>query len=126
MEGRANAQTLARAEGSSDWRRLISFPEFAGAPARTPFPTYTTASRTGLNGLALTGFLLSLFNFVCCCFGPLFSILGLLFSIIALFEIRRDPSQRGRTLAILGIILAVLGFFVSGGAILLWTLGLSR
>lgn len=30
-EGRANAQTLARAEGSNDWQPLSAFPEFADA-----------------------------------------------------------------------------------------------
>ena len=43
-EGRANAQTLARMEGTTEWKPLAAFPEFAGslrgmpsaAPAGTP------------------------------------------------------------------------------------------
>jgi GYF domain 2 len=35
-EGRANGATLVQAEGSGEWKRLDSFPEFAGLTFRTP------------------------------------------------------------------------------------------
>jgi hypothetical protein len=47
-EGRANAQTLVRAEGSNDWKPLSAFPEFAEAlgakTAATPPPRIGTAN----------------------------------------------------------------------------------
>jgi hypothetical protein len=35
-EGRANAQTQVLAEGSSEWKRLFDFPEFAPSPSIPP------------------------------------------------------------------------------------------
>jgi hypothetical protein len=37
-EGRANAQTLAQAEGATEWKPLSAFPEFAAALAVPPMP----------------------------------------------------------------------------------------
>jgi hypothetical protein len=119
-QGRANAQTLAIAEGGTEWRPLPAFPEFAlalaaaGAPA--PFPTLAAGSgaSTRTNGLAIAGFVLGLFSVICCFIGPLFGILGLIFSIIALVQINREPFHGGKGLAIAGIILSVLGFLVFG------------
>jgi Domain of unknown function (DUF4190) len=48
--------------------------------------------------------------FQCCT--PLFSTLGLIFSCAALAQINRNAAQRGRSLAIAGIILAILGYLV--------------
>ena len=39
LEGRANGQTLAQAQGSSEWKALLSFPEFASVlAAKFPSP----------------------------------------------------------------------------------------
>src|SRR5258708_26070706 len=45
-EGRVNAQTLARAEGETNWRPISTFPEFAAsfAPAAGPPPLGGAAS----------------------------------------------------------------------------------
>jgi hypothetical protein len=43
-EGRANGQTLVQAEGSPEWKPLVSFPEFAGALGGAPAPTAVPAS----------------------------------------------------------------------------------
>src|SRR4051794_31171613 len=85
-EGRANAQTLAQAEGTAEWKPLINFPEFTPVLAGTfqpippPFsvPPGYAVQRT--NGMAVTGFifgLLSIFCQICCCV-PIFPILGLI------------------------------------------------
>src|SRR5882672_5316198 len=53
-QGRANAQTMARAEGATDWKPLAQFPEFAAAlaakvpPPRVPGPTSGEQLGTGL------------------------------------------------------------------------------
>jgi hypothetical protein len=41
VEGRANASTLVQAEGSTDWKPLSSFPEFAAQPGPTPLGQYS-------------------------------------------------------------------------------------
>src|SRR5947207_4201053 len=39
LEGRANGQTLAQAQGSSEWKALLSYPEFASVlAAKFPAP----------------------------------------------------------------------------------------
>jgi hypothetical protein len=40
-EGRANGQTLVKAEGENDWKPMASFPEFAGLKFRTPPPPHS-------------------------------------------------------------------------------------
>lgn len=49
-ENRVNAQTLAQAEGTQDWKPLISFPEFGAdfkpSPSPTPAPPLATAAPT--------------------------------------------------------------------------------
>jgi len=120
-EGRANAQTRVLAEGGAEWRPLGTFPEFTAALAAVPTaPTLAPASTTGssltgkTNGLAIAGFVLGLFSLICCFIGPLFSILGLIFSCIGLAQINQQPFQRGKGLAIAGIILSVFGLLLFG------------
>jgi hypothetical protein len=116
-EGRVNAQTQAQAEGGSGWKPLGSFPEFAGAfpppPASPPppFPRHPAGSPPAAdNGMAVTGFVLSLIGVFCC--AGVFSTLGLVFSCVALSEMRDDPNHRSRGLAIAGIVLALFKFLV--------------
>jgi hypothetical protein len=117
-EGRANAQTLAQPAGSTEWKALGSFPEFSqvvlpvapGAPPPTsplrPAPSPTT------NSMAVAGLVFGLLGltggFLCC--GPLFSILGIVFSSVGLSQIKRNPSQEtGRGIAMTGLLLSILG-----------------
>lgn len=41
--GRANSQTMVQVEGSTEWRPLHSFPEFAGQFSASPAPPILTA-----------------------------------------------------------------------------------
>ncbi|HTA28877.1 MAG TPA: DUF4190 domain-containing protein [Candidatus Cybelea sp.] len=118
-EGRANAQSQVQVEGSTEWRALGTFPEFAAllasvaarAPAVLPVMPYSSAASTKTNGMAVAGFicgLLSIPGLCCCCLTPC-SILGLIFSCVALSQINRNPMQGGKALAIVGIILSILG-----------------
>lgn len=74
-EGRASAQTLAQAEGHTDWRPIIAFPELAdavgpapGTASPTPSPFATSGGRDaalavvkgpamGLKATAILGFI---------------------------------------------------------------------
>ncbi|MEY2410049.1 MAG: hypothetical protein QOF48_2719 [Verrucomicrobiota bacterium] len=62
LEGRANGQTLAQLEGSSDWKAMATFPEFAGAFIATAAPPLLTHDDTrkskvvaGVFGILLGG-----------------------------------------------------------------------
>jgi hypothetical protein len=61
---------------------------------------------------------------MCCCYGMPFNVLGVVFSLIALAQIRSDPrSQDGQGMAIAGLVLSVLSlvmaalFFIFGLAL---------
>jgi hypothetical protein len=124
-EGRVNSQTPAQTEGATGWKPLATFPEFAGLAVPppvlgTPPVLPATAPQPLKNSpMAVAGFVCSLLGLMCC--GPLFSVLGLVFSFIGLGEIKRNPQQfTGGSLAVAGIVLAVLGLalfflFLVGG-----------
>ena len=118
-EGRANGQTLARLEGGA-WKPLSTFPEFAAtlgaAPQPAPPVPLAQASLTGrapkTNGMAVAGLVMGILSttigLVCC--GLVFNILGIIFSSVALSQIKRSPAQQaGRNLAIIGLVLSLLG-----------------
>jgi hypothetical protein len=113
-EGRANATTPARTEGDTGWKSLGTFPEFsmlsAAAPAAFATPTY---HRPKNNGFAVTALVLGILSLLfgpwcCCCYGAPFNIAGLIFSILALGQIRSDPDRYGgKGMAIAGLVLCL-------------------
>jgi hypothetical protein len=118
-EGRANGQTLSRLEGGP-WKPLSTFPEFVGSLGTAPQPAppvpLAQASLTGrapeTNSMAVAGLVMGILSMtvglVCC--GLLFNILGIIFSSVALSQIKRSPAQQaGRNLAIIGLVLSLLG-----------------
>jgi hypothetical protein len=124
-EGRANGQTLARFEGGP-WKPLSTFPEFVGslgaAPQPAPPASYASPAplaQASLSGRApetnsmavaglVTGILSMTVGLVCC--GLVFNILGIIFSSVALSQIKKSPVQQaGRNLAVVGLVLSVLG-----------------
>ena len=116
-EGRANAQTRALAEGTAEWKPLTEYLEFAPVLARrpppwsAPGPIYLTPTpRT--NSMAFMGMVMGVLSItcgMCCCYGVPFNVLGIIFSLVALAQIRNDPqSQQGRGLAIAGLVLSLL------------------
>jgi hypothetical protein len=118
-EGRANGQTLARLEGGP-WKPLSTFLEFAGslgatpqAPPAVPLAQASVRGRAAeTNSMAVAGLVMGILSvtigLVCC--GLLFNILGIIFSSVALSQLKRSPGhQTGRNLAIIGLILSLLG-----------------
>lgn len=129
-EGRANAQSLIQPEGSAEWKRLGEFPEFGQSftPVSPPTTSIPTASIPGpvpapavypkTNGMAIAGLVMGIvgvtIGWLCC--GPLFSILGIVFSSIGLSQINRDPArQTGKGIAVCGLVLSILGVMIAIG-----------
>jgi hypothetical protein len=126
-EGRADAQSLVQPEGSAQRKRLGEFPEFgqSSTPVSPPTTSIPTASMRGpvptptfypkTNGMAVTGLVMGTvgvtIGWLCC--GPLFSILGIVFSSIGLSQISRDPArQTGKGIAVCGLVLSILGVLI--------------
>jgi starvation-inducible outer membrane lipoprotein len=60
---------------------------------------------------------------LCCCYGLPFNLLGIVFSAVALAQIKNDPEHyQGRGLAIAGLVLSVLSFLLVG---LLFVIGVA-
>ncbi len=125
-EGRADAQTRALAEGAAAWKPLVEYLEFAPLLASMPPPqpaagpiSITPIPRT--NSMATAGLVMGVLSItcgMCCCYGLPFNVLGIIFSLMALTQIRDDPVwQRGQPLAIAGLVLSLLS--IAFGAVLL-------
>ena len=123
-EGRATAQTRAQAEGSGQWKPLTEYLEFAIVLARPFHPSrrrgrFTSTRRPGRirwrsrpgDGHPLPEFL----RLCCgCCYGLPFNVLGVIFALIALSQIKNDPQfQQGRGVAIAGLVLCLLSFVLA-------------
>src|ERR1035437_8045783 len=124
-EGRATAQTRVQAEGSAQWKPLTEYLEFAAVLARTLPPRHalgpifiSPTPRT--NSMALAAMVMGILSMTCgvccccCCYGLPFNVLGVIFALVALSQIKNDPqSQQGRSLAIVGLVLCLLSFVMS-------------
>lgn len=115
-EGRVNAQTKVLVEGATDWKPLAAFPEFslllglqppAASPATIqplPFPPQRT------NPFAFAGFIVGLLALVlcCCCYGLPFNVLGIIFSLVGMSQIKSQPEvYTGQGLAVAGLIMSL-------------------
>ncbi len=106
--------------------------------------TNSLASTAGILGIAaivvpLVGILISflapnlaIISTVCCGLAVLMAIVGLILGIIALTQLKNRPGQKGKGLAVLGIVVGILGVLsiciiplvvLFGGAALLTILG---
>lgn len=61
---------------------------------------------TASNGMAVAGFVLGILSLCCCCYTSIIGILGLVFSIIGFNNSKTLPDNKGKGLAIAGIILS--------------------
>lgn len=111
-EGRANASTNVLSAGATEWKPLGTLPEFsllfAAQPATPAIFPITPIRRP--NGFATAGFILGLVSLVfCCSYGLPLNLLGLVFSIVALVQIRSNREMySGDGMAIAGLILSLI------------------
>ena len=129
-EGRANAQTQAKGKGDANWRPLSAFPEFAndlppgtsaygsvaqpGAPMGMPGQMMYPGAMPVVaptNGMAVAGMIMGILSLVllCCTYGLPFNMLGIIFSAVALKQLKTNPLQQGRGMAIAGLIMSIIG-----------------
>jgi hypothetical protein len=128
VEGRVNAQTKALVEGTAVWKPLVEYLEFAPLLARmaaslpAPGPIHIPQTpRT--NAMAVAGLIMGILSMtcgMCCCHGLPFNVLGIVFSLVALGQIKNDPlTQQGRPLAIAGLVLSLLGIVLAASMLAL-------
>ena len=125
-EGRANGETRVLPEGSTDWKTIAEVPELkpvvaaisapASAPATISLPALPRNNSYAVAGLTLG--ILALTLGLCCCYGFPFSIPGVICSTIALNQIKQDPTEQGRGLAIAGLVLSILSIVLGIGLLI--------
>ncbi len=127
-ERRLNGNSLLQEEGSAAWKPLSAFPEFAAAlpsaapiAAGAPLPVPVAGAQQPNNPMAVAGLVCGILAVSCCPCGALFSILGITFSCIALSQIKTNPSQGGKSLATVGLVLSGVGLAL---CLLGWTFGI--
>lgn len=104
LQSRANAQTRVQAVGTTEWKPLAEFPEFAealGQGAR-PRPTGPVPSAPALpvtpsaaqptSGLAITSLVLGILGLFSC---GLTALVGLVLGIVAMVKIERSNGRLG-------------------------------
>ena len=123
-EGRANGSTLVQAEGVPGWKPLATYPEFSVPPPAAPVPpsippsyapTHAPVVTAPTNGNAITGLILGILSVTCVCAGLPVGAIGVIFSCIALSQLSHNPGQKGRGIAIAGLILSIVGVMISLG-----------
>jgi len=114
-QGRANARTQLQAAGSTDWKPLADFPEFADAlqpggslpgPAQPPAGTPPAGAPPKASGLAIASLILGCLGLLTC---GITSLVGLVLGIIAMVRISKSQGRMGgQGLALAGTIVSAV------------------
>jgi prepilin-type processing-associated H-X9-DG protein len=106
-DGRINAQTKIRAEGTNEWKLISDFSEFSGSLKinSTPPPLPAGVPRAKMSALAITSLVLGVLGLFTC---GATALIGLIFGIIAIVKIRNSEGRLN------GFGLALAGTIVSG------------
>jgi len=114
VEGRANAQTVIRLDGGTDWKPLGDWPEFAAwATLPAPIAPVNSAVVRKTNGFATASLVCGILSVLCCCGFPI-GVLGIIFALVATSKIKDRPDlYQGRNLAIIGLILSLISLVLS-------------
>lgn len=119
-EGRVDARTLVQPAGGTEWKPLSAYPEFSTLPRITPPPLVAppgvVAYPVRTNGFAIAGMIMGILSLTLglCCYGFPFNILGLIFSLVALSQIKQFPQiYGGKGMAIAGLVLSYVSIGLS-------------
>jgi len=114
-EGRANAQTKILLEGTTDWKSLSEFPEFAASPP-VPTPTLTgfAAPRNiapeQVNGPAVGLMVVAILGFVLQALSLVMNLVGTSF-----LPVQQDNQALANMFSgTLGVVSAIIGLLISG------------
>jgi hypothetical protein len=132
-ERRLNAQSLVQAEGSTGWRPLSLFPEFSATLGNAaPPPSLSgpvrplTTPGPGNNGMAVASLICGCVGFLgtfCCLTVPFAGLAvplaGIVLGLVAVSQLKANPGQEGKGMAIAGIILSAAGLLISIGTTIL-------
>ena len=114
QEGRVTPETRVSREGTVEWLPLTAFPEFN---VGLPLAALPRATQRRTHPLATTSMILGIVALTigwCCCYGLPFNILGLIFALVALNQIRSQPHLwEGQGLAITGLVLSSVSLVIS-------------
>jgi len=130
---RAAAQTRVQVAGSSEWKALSEFPDFAEAfrtipppilpPLVAPTRAPSSAPKVRTSGFAIASLVLGILGL---CSGGVSALVGLILGIVALKKIGREPARfQGKGLAVTGICVSTL-FILLAPAILLPLIGKAK
>lgn len=122
-EGRVESRTPVFTDGARDWTFAGLLPEFAGCFTTHPPPMAPPPRARKNNGFATAGLVCGILSWllVCCCGGLPLNVFGLVFSLIGLAQINRQPElYEGRGVAIAGLALSSLSLLF-GMALFLWS-----
>jgi hypothetical protein len=126
-EGRLNALSKIQVDGSGQWKLLREMPEFASLVPSPPAISLEAPSPSSpvVGGSAappvnnpLAGWALGtgIASLACCPLGIL-SLAGIVLGAVALAQIKQNPKQGGRALAIGGIVLGCISLLL---AVIFW------
>ena len=119
-QNRLTAHSQVSADGGP-WQPASNYPELMGGTAASPMHTPMAVQGASTNGMAITGMVCGILTILpsCCCglFGLpltiLLVILSIVFSIIGLVQIKKNPAQKGKGMAIAGLIIGALGLIAA-------------
>ena len=113
-EGRLNATSRIQVEGAGQWKLLRELPEFAANLPLLPGPVSYSAAPAVPSTNTMAGWALAtgIFSFCCCCLSFIVGPVSIVLGAMALSQIRQNPHQDGRGMAIAGIILGVLSLLL--------------
>ncbi|MGD1086572.1 MAG: DUF4190 domain-containing protein [Verrucomicrobiota bacterium] len=123
-EGRLNATSRIQVEGAGEWKLLRELPEFAANLLLLPsLVTYQAAPAVPTTNV-MAGWALAtgIFAFCCCCLSFIVGPVSIVLGVMALSQIRQNPNQDGRGMAIAGIILGVFSLLLFVVAMLIYLL----
>jgi uncharacterized membrane protein YvbJ len=93
------------------------------APSRRKAPASTATGETRTSGMAVAALVMGILGFI---FFGFLGILAIIFGAIGISQINKDPTLKGKGMAVAGLVLGIIG--IAGGiiwiiAVAIWSAG---